>query len=725
MVNRRFFIELSAGAAGGLILVKALQAYGQQSAAQVSCDTLDPASIEKYIASLVIPPAMPRTSVIKVNGEKDSEDNKNSDDEKNRNNYEIDYYEIAVRQFQQQILPSPLPATTVWGYGSIQSSGTVGQGGSFNYPSFTIEARYNRPVRVKWINDLVENPLGDGPGKRGMFLPHLLPVDPTVHWANPPGGKKGRDSRPTFTSTPGPYTGPVPMVAHVHGAVGVGEESDGYTEAWFLPEAKNIPGDYAKFGTFYEMFKKQFKKNLKADHPSDEWQEGTATFQYPNKHRAATLWYHDHTLGMTRLNVYAGPAGFFNVRGGPDDLPPSVLPGPAPQLGDPPGTKYYEIPIAVQDRAFKPDGSLWFYPPARQCAGDTAGNGPFIPNGIFSPIWTPEFFGDTIVVSGKTWPKLEIEPRRYRFRFLNGCDSRYLILKIVSNLDQVAAQHQAKIPAEPFLKFWQIGSEAGFLPIPANLDQLLISPAERADVIVDFTNLSVGTEFYLINEGPDGPFGGIGPDYYNPNPGVGEVADLDTTGQVMKLRVVPLTSPDTSTPPAQLQLPTIKPIGKENRTRSLALLENLANISGNPSAGLMLGTISNKKAQMKMWQDPVTENPQVGDIEIWEFYNFTMDAHPIHIHEVAFQVVNRQAVQVDPSTQQLGGLIGVPIAPQPWETGFKDTVTVYPGQVTRVKAQFNTPGLFVWHCHIVEHEDNEMMRPYYIGPIPKDLPKPM
>jgi spore coat protein A, manganese oxidase len=139
----------------------------------------------------------------------------------------------------------------------------------------------------------------------------------------------------------------------------------------------------------------------------------------------------------------------------------------------------------------------------------------------------------------------------------------------------------------------------------------------------------------------------------------------------------------------------------------------------------MLGTISNKKAQMKMWQDPVTENPQVGDIEIWEFYNFTMDAHPIHIHEVAFQVVNRQAVQVDPSTQQLGGLIGVPIAPQPWETGFKDTVTVYPGQVTRVKAQFNTPGLFVWHCHIVEHEDNEMMRPYYIGPIPKDLPKPM
>ncbi len=179
----------------------------------------------------------------------------------------------------------------------------------FNAPSLTIEAKYNKPVRIKWINELVD--------ANGNYLPHLLPVDPTLHWANPPGGIMGRDTRPDYTDqpTPGAYTGPVPIVSHVHGAVGVGDESDGYAEAWYLPNAANIPAGYATEGTWYSYFAGKAAANYGAT-----WGPGFATFQYPNHNRASTIWYHDHSLGMTRLNVYAGPAGFFIIRGGPDDI---------------------------------------------------------------------------------------------------------------------------------------------------------------------------------------------------------------------------------------------------------------------------------------------------------------------------------------------------------------------------------------------------------------------
>ena len=143
-----------------------------------------------------------------------------------------------------------------------------------------------------------------------------------------------------------------------------------------------------------------------------------------------TMWYHDHTLGMTRLNVYAGPAGFYLLRHGPGDLPDPLLPGPAPQLGDADGTRYYEIPLAIQDRSFNDDGSL-FYPDSR--AFFDAFEGPYIPDSDVPPIWSPELFGNTMVVNGNTWPALEVEPRRYRFRLLNGCNSRFLILKLAFN----------------------------------------------------------------------------------------------------------------------------------------------------------------------------------------------------------------------------------------------------------------------------------------------------
>ena len=158
--------------------------------------------------------------------------------------------------------------------------------------------------------------------------------------------------------TQAPYTGPVPMVTHVHGAHTT-EESDGYTEAWYLPDANNIPAGYSRGGSFFEDFKDKFNAEWGV-----EWEPGTATFQYPNDQRATTLWYHDHTLGLTRLNVYAGPAGFYLIRGGPDDLPAGELPGPAPGEGDDPFGTYYELPIVIQDRTFNQDGTL-FYPSSR------------------------------------------------------------------------------------------------------------------------------------------------------------------------------------------------------------------------------------------------------------------------------------------------------------------------------------------------------------------------
>jgi FtsP/CotA-like multicopper oxidase with cupredoxin domain len=136
-------------------------------------------------------------------------------------------------------------------------------------------------------------------------------------------------------------------------------------------------------------------------------------------------------------------------------------------------------------------------------------------------------------------------------------------------------------------------------------------------------------------------------------------------------------------------------------------------------AEAMLGNVdADGNPVHQMWMDPVTENPKIGDTEVWEFYNFTADAHPMHVHEVVFEVVNRQSLitNEDGETVSPAQLISDPRPPEAWESGFKDTVIAYPGEVTRVRAQFTNPGQFVWHCHIVEHEDNEMMRPFRVGP---------
>ena len=490
---------------------------------------LDSTTIPQYVIPLVIPPVMNNTGT-------------------------ADDYDIAVRQFKQQILPGGIwntlngrtdtfPATTVWSYGPeadvLPDSSALGGGvgiapapnSQFNYPAYTFETEAagdygdGDPISVRWRNELMEN-FGAGP----RYLKHLLPIDQTLHWANPAklcaDGTRRTDCR---GFQPSPYMGPVPIVTHVHGSHVEGH-SDGYPEAWWLPAAMNIPGGYATHGTTFDDATGMNPGNL-----------GYADFVYRNDQPPTTAWYHDHALGMTRNNVYAGPAGFWLIRSGANDGVVGILPYPAPAAGEVVldvnsinnRGMYREIPIAIQDRSFKQDGSL-FYPRTRAYFEDLPHNLlniPFIPNANsdISPIWNPEAFFNTMVVNGVAWPVHEVAPALYRLRFLNGCNSRFLWLKFDN----------------PDVKVYQIGAEQGFLPTPVhmntlNLDggiddgkaQILMALAERADVIVDFRGMADGDVVELLNIGPDEPFGGGLPAWFDFAP-----ADPATTGRVMKFVV--------------------------------------------------------------------------------------------------------------------------------------------------------------------------------------------
>ncbi|MEI6068506.1 MAG: multicopper oxidase [Methylococcaceae bacterium] len=669
----------------GVSLMLMLPWLGNAAGATLPGGTLDPRTIPKYTTPLYIPPAMPKTH----NG---------------GGSPGVDYYKIAARQISQQVLPKTLPKTTVWAYGSSDHPNT------FHAPSWTIEATVNRPVRVKWINDLKDT--------NGHFLPHLLPVDQTVHWANPPGGPGGQDSMGLDPTT---YRGPVPLVTHLHGSHVV-SGSDGYPESWTLPAAKNIPSGYAPRGSHWNQI----------EGAADD--SGAAIYEYSNDQRAMHLWFHDHTLGMTRNNVYAGLAGNYMLRGGPSDLPSRLSPQGA-----------YEIPLLIQDRAFNSDGSL-FYSGDRAFFEGVAKADlriPFIPdktmNNLYSdvsPIWNPEFFSNVMLVNGNSWPKLDVEQRRYRFRILNASDSRAMILKI-------AGDPKAR-PARADVKWWVIGGDGGFLPHPAKLDSLLIGPAERIDVVVDFTNSPSGTPLYLINEAPDEPYGG-GVGGVTEVPGVTDYAyaDPETTGQVMKFNVVQRTSEDRSVPLQQIEsLLPAEDLGIPTHVRKVSINEmgsqtvfadyntdannNLLSITENPN-GIQFGPTVSELGTMDHhlypahfpWMDPTTENPGNGTTEIWEIYNFTADGHPIHMHLVEFQVINRESLAVDADgislqPAQLKGHFYTR-RPEAWELGSKDTVIAYPGEVTRVKARFDRRGVYVWHCHILSHEDNDMMRPICVG----------
>jgi len=572
---------------------------------------LDPTSIPKYETPLFVPPTMPITSVLPGG---------------------IDYYEIAVQQFQQQILPAGppnnFPMTTVWSYGAVNTPA------SLHYPTYTIEANVNRRVRIKWINGLVD--------QAGNYLPHLFSadVDQTLHWANPPQDCLVPPARTDCEGTSGdPYLGPVPIVTHLHGSH-VTPESDGFPEAWYLPAANNLAG-FAPQGSDFGQI---------AAVPVVE--VGAAVFQYRNDQRATTLWFHDHSLGITRLNIYAGPAGFYLLRGGDSDLPqarnPSVLP-----------VDVYEIPMVIQERSFLDNGSLNFASPAGD--GD----------------------GDTIVVNGNTWPFLNVEPRRYRFRFLNASNNNPIDLVLATDNTPGDSSIDDGAWTEVANAFWQIGADGGFLPAPANVTNVILHIAERADVIVDFSTYTPGTVLYLVNDG----------------------GDTGTTEQVMRFVVVALTSADTSTPADQLVLPAFTPLGPADFTRQVSVNDGV----GGP--GKLLGTVNPGPPATGIplrWEAATTETPVFNTTEIWEIFNFDGGDHPIHLHMVQFEILDRTPI---------GDVIGGPTTtgPGPGETGTKDTVFVDGLMVTRVKAKFDIPGMFVWHCHILDHEDDEMMRPYEVG----------
>ncbi len=691
-------------------------------------DILDPTTIPKYKMPMIIPPEMPRRN-----------DGKGHDEAE---------YVIGLRQFEQQILPEGMPKTTVWGYGSMDHPGTVEEGGTFNYPAFTVENQKDVPTKVKWVNDLID--------KDGNYLPHLFKdaLDQGVHWANPTARNciDGNDRTDCATHNTGDYEGPVPMVTHVHGAH-VGPESDGYPEAWWLPKAKNIPEGYATKGRIFD--------DATGRNTGDK---GYAKYFYPNDQEETTLWYHDHSLGITRLNVYAGMAGYWIITDPKNGQEKNLnLPSPRPHVGDKQGNnpfgKYYDIPLLIQDRSFKKDGSL-FYPTHRSFFHEIKKDQlqvKFMPDSDMLERWNPEAFFNTMVVNGRTWPYFNVDQGRYRFRIINGAQSRFLNLSMfVMNEDGTKGE---EVP------FYQIGGDQGLLSDVVKIETgkqtiyddetgevtevtgpakdaphpeqaLLLTLSERADVIVDFSQYPAGTKIRMFNTAPDEPFGGFP---------LETVANPETTGQVMEFIVGEDKAPEFADP-TKLALKDYS-VGKADNIRRVSLNEAVSDevcvkveengtirqlddiqsgseflrkceeALGEPFAPRMalLGSVSGVGPEYEHeglgWGEGITENPALNSTEEWEIYNFTEDAHPIHIHLVNFEVIDR--INMD-------GTVGHGVLPS--ERGPKDVVISYPGEIVKVRAKFDKAGYYVWHCHILEHEDNEMMRPFCVGVPGKDCP---
>lgn len=430
-------------------------------------------------------------------------------------------------------------------------------------------------------------------------------------------------------------------------------DSDGYPEAWFTQ-------NYSETGSAW------IKK----------------TYTYSNDQEAATLWYHDHTFGLTHLNIYAGLAGVYLLRDDNENnlIESNILPsGP------------YEQELLLQDRTFTADGQLYI-PTDTETA-----NAP--ENSL-----TPEFFGNFMMVNGMAWPKLDVEPRKYRFELVNGTDSRTYILKFDN-------------PAE---KFYEIGTAQGFLDQPIALDQIVLAPGQRMDVVVDFSNNPIGDQLILKNFGPDSPFGGLSADDLEP-------ANPATTGQVMKFVV---DKPLSTIPNAEIDL--------QGLTTPLRSTPLTTPIQTGPTANVVLfesedqfGRIQPRLGTLAdgslLWEDPATENIPLGTSVVWEIYNTTEDSHSVHLHSSAFRILTRQSFEgdvIDAGIDSAGGtkqylqnvrLTGTPADPDLSEQGWEDTFNINPGEVVRlITRPYDQPGTFVWHCHVLSHEDNAMMRPFNV-----------
>jgi spore coat protein A, manganese oxidase len=402
---------------------------------------------------------------------------------------------------------------------------------------------------------------------------HFLPIDHSIHGAE--------------ASLP-----EVRAVIHLHGGR-VPSESDGYPEGWYVPGK-------------------------------------SAIYYYPNHQDAAMLWYHDHTLGINRLNVYAGLVGTYVVRDRVEE-----------SLNLPHGK--YEVPLLISDRMLDQQGQL-YYP---------------VSDNPQSP-WISELFGDAMLVNGKLFPYLEVEPRKYRFRLLNVANSRFFHLAFSNG--QI---------------FHQIGTDQGLLPAPVALKDLQLAPGERADLVVDFAGQG-GAEIVLTND----------------------------TFNIMQFRVAKSGAEDTSSLP-----PTLRPLirmaeSTAVETRMLSLVE-VDDTVARPVRMLLNNA---------HWSMPITESPVLDSTEIWSLINLSDDSHPIHLHLVRFQILDRQPFERF-AYQSEGKLkfYGPRVPPDANELGWKDTVRADTGMVTRIIVRFEGfTGRYVWHCHILEHEDNEMMRPFEV-----------
>jgi len=633
---------------------------------------LNPTTIPKYVNQLVIPPVYVPINVTNATGGVIRQD-----------------YRINMTYFRQPILPLGTPLvgnldgkTLVWGYqGKVKLlDGTIAD--SFAHsPSSTFEATRGIPINVTWVNNIDQ--------------PQFLPVDPTIHWANPnmlpmnlaapfPAYPPGYDGTVTLLNPLGLNAqAPVPLVTHLHGGE-VQSFSDGGPEAWFTYNGLQGPS-YSTVSTT---------------------DNNAAVYLYPNMQQPTTLWYHDHALGMTRLNVMSGLAGFYLLRENATTLTP--ITNPTAVNFDQYLTQHFpygvsEIPIAIQDRQFYANGELWF---------PTAGINPTI-----HPYWFPEFFGNTIMVNGRVWPNLNVTRGWYRLRLLDGSNARFYTLSF-SN----------KMP------FTVIGSDGGFLKAPAVVTSLTIAPGERYDVLVDFSAVPLGTKIILTNSAK-APFP------------AGTPADPKTVGQIMQFTVVATSATHGATAP--VLPPTLNPTLTGATFPTLLApatqrILTLKEIMG--PAGPLMVTLNGQ-----LWDGAITELPKNGTTEDWVIVNLTPDAHPIHTHLATFQLVSRQPLQtakyttdwlainapftppfpttyIPNSLNPKPYLQGKAVGPTPSEMGWKDTIQMYPGQVTIIRIRFlqqdgtaypfdptQGPG-YVWHCHIVDHEDNEMMRPYKVVP---------
>lgn len=583
--------------------------------------------------------------------------------------------------------------TTVWGY----KAGNLG-----GYPGPTIIAYENTPITIRWQNHL---PV-DG---------HLLPVDTSIHLAQP-------ISRPL-------EAGFVPIVSHLHGGHNL-SAFDGLPEQWFT-QNRSGPG-----GTGPREVGPDFV---------------SSTAQYLNDQHSATLWYHDHSLGITRLNVYAGLAGFYLVQDSErlELQQQGVLPAGS-----------YDLGIVIQDRAFTADGQLYYpafkndpLPGTDETVGDVVPQAFYDAMGEGAASIVPEFFGDTILVNGMAWPNLDVAAGDYNFRILNGSDSRFYLLSV----------------SDPTVAMYLVGTDGGLLPHAVTISDgdglqepgefILLAPGDRVELVFDFSKLEPGDVVRLLNSGPlFEPFKGVTTDG-NLLGGAQAASADDAVGNIMQFTVTAATpfyaQLFDGSEPVALTVNFVSLVDDVNadgiadaasNIRYLGLFEGVDEFGrvtpmlGKAEPGTIVADMGDVEADFGplSFAAAATETPILGSTEQWSFFNFTADSHPIHVHLVQYQVVEKRQIFFQdqdedgvPDDTTGDGLIsygygsspdylnadiwiGDEIALRPEESGWQDTVAVDPGTMMSIVATFDLAGEYVWHCHILSHEDNEMMRPYVV-----------